>query len=75
MIRKFGDIDNLEPDEPPVKKGFVRVYEFLHGYEDIPEDVFNAGEKDPLLVMLKEEIQKEIDREIISLINENAKVK
>lgn len=69
MIRKYGNIEGLEPGEEPVKEGYVRIYEFLHGWEDIPEEEFDFYEHDPLAVLLREEIQKEINREVVNTIN------
>lgn len=69
MIRKYGNLEGLEPDEEPVKEGFVRIYEFLHGWEDIPEEEYNKMENDPIAIILREEVLKEINKEIIELIN------
>lgn len=72
MIRKYGDLEGLEPGEEPVKEGFVRIYEFLHGWDDITVEEYERDINDPFAVVLREEIQKEINREIIELINKNA---
>lgn len=73
MIRKYGELEGLEPDEEPVKEGFVRIYEFLHGWDDIPETEYEEMINDPFAIILREEIQKEINAEIIREINKAAK--
>lgn len=73
MIRKHGDLEDLEPGEEPVKEGFVRIYEFLHGWEDVAESSYEEMINDPLAIILREEIQKEINREVIKKINEASK--
>lgn len=75
MIRKYGELEGLEPYEEPVKEGFVRIYEFLHGWEDITEEQYNKNINHPFNVILREEIQKEINKEIIEMINNNARIK
>lgn len=70
MIRRFGNTHDLEPGEEPVKDGFVRIYEFLHGWEDVTEEKYEKSINDPLAVIIREEIQKEINREIIRMIND-----
>ena len=52
---------------PPVKEGFVRVYEdqFERNYHDYPQEEIDALANDPLASILWEEIQKEVNRDII----------
>ena len=61
-------------DEPPVPPGYVRIYEFLHGYEDIPQEEYDRQveemKNDPFCQILREEITKEINAEIIRKILE-----
>ena len=58
----------IEGDEDILEPGMVRIYEFLHGYRDIPIEEYRKYENDPLLKLLKEEIQKEINREVVRAI-------
>ena len=55
----------------PVKPGFVRVYDdqFERNYTDYTEEQMEEMAKDPLLTILREEIQKEINKEIIEKLN------
>jgi len=66
-------------DETPLKEGYVRLYQFLHGYQDIPikqwEQMQEDAKNDPLFQMLQEEITKEINREVIRTMEENIRVK
>jgi len=73
MIRKHGNLKDLEPNEPPVEKGFVRIYEFLHGYEDITEEEYEKQYNSTEVKILEDEIRKEIDKEIISIIAKNSR--
>lgn len=62
----------MSSDEPPVPEGHVRVYTDHTGrwYEDIPQADYDrmveASRNDPLMQILKAEIQAEIDREIVN---------
>jgi len=66
-----------DPDHPddPLMPGHIRMWEFLHGYEDIPIEKYEAQMNDPLYQILIDEIRKEIDREIIETICKNARTK
>jgi hypothetical protein len=68
-----------DPGDPPLKKGYVRLYEFLHGFEDIPieqwEQMQEAAKNDPLYQLLLEEVTKEINREVIRTIEDKIRVK
>lgn len=62
--------------EEPLKPGYYRVYEFLHGYCDYlisdREKWLNDPKNADIILLnniLAEEIQKEINREIIRKIN------
>lgn len=63
--------DEEYPDDP-IAPGYVRVYEFLHGYED--HLIEKIETPNPLSKILAEEIQREIDREIIKAVYEKVKV-
>lgn len=63
----------IEGDEDPLMPGYIRLYEFLHGYEDVPIAEYDTWEYDPATKILIEEIQKEINREVIKLICEKSK--
>lgn len=62
----------MSVDEPPIPEGHVRVHTDHTGrwYEDIPQadhvKMVEAARNDPLLQILKAEIQAEIDREIVA---------
>ena len=58
--------------EEPIAPGHVRIYEFLHGYEDKPIAEIEKSESDPLMKVLNEETQKEIDKEVIRMICKKA---
>lgn len=60
---------------PPVEEGYVRVFEdhTYRWYTDYTQEEYDAMINDPLAVILREEVQKEIDKEIIELINKKAK--
>ena len=60
--------------ETPVAEGYVRIFEFMHGYRDIPEEELEAAKNDPLYKILMEEVTKEIDKEIIRQIEKNVRV-
>lgn len=55
----------------PVKPGYIRLYEDQTGrwYADITESEYEemckAYENDPLVQILKEEITKELDKEVV----------
>lgn len=65
--------------EEPLAPRHIRLYEFLHGYEDIPLQEYDARESFPgilerdLADILVREIQKEIDKTLIETICRNAK--
>ena len=65
-----------DPGEPPIEPGRVRIYEFLHGYEEISIEEYNARveeyKNDPLCQALEEEILKEINREVVRMIESEA---
>jgi hypothetical protein len=71
----------LKPDPsdgyPLLQPGYVRLYEFLHGYEDIPieewQAIQQATKDDPLMQILAEEVQKEINKEVVRMICEKAR--
>jgi len=62
---------------PPVPPGHTRLFEFLHGYEDVPNDELERRrlemESDPLCQILMDEINKAVDRELIGKIVAEAK--
>ena len=67
--------DGLDEDgNPPVKKGYVRLYKDHTGrwYEDVTESEMKkrqeAFDNDPIAQILIEEIQKEIDAEILKAL-------
>lgn len=51
----------------PVKPGYVRVYDdqFERNYTDYTEEQMAEMAKDPFLTILREEIRKEINKDII----------
>lgn len=63
----------IDGDEDPLMPGYIRRYEFLHGYEDVPIAEFEKDQNNPVMKILAEEIQKEIDKEIIKLICDKVK--
>lgn len=76
---QYGPVDPSKKfyDETPLAPKHVRVYEFLHGWEDIPirdYDIARVYEQvDPLMKIFRQELQKEIDRSVIQTIADNAK--
>lgn len=60
-------------EEEPVKPGYVRVYEMMNWYKDIPEAEYWRDYVDhPFVKNLREEIFKEIDKDIIDRICKKA---
>lgn len=64
----------LSDDFPPVKPGYVRVFIDHTGrwYEDYTQEEYDKMMNDPLMVIFREEIQKEVNKEIIAEICKNA---
>lgn len=80
MIRIYGQPCSFpyDPGEEPIQPGRVRIYEFMHGYEEISIEEYNerveAYKNDPLCQIIEQEIQKEINAEVIRQINVRAKI-
>lgn len=82
-VKKYHDYCSVglvpDPDDnyPLLQPGYVRLYEFLHGYEDITveewEQIQEECRNDPLMQILKVEIEKEINKEIVNTICIKAK--
>ena len=66
-----------EFEEEPVKDGYVRVYIDHTGrwYKDYTQEEFDKIINHPFSVLLREEIQKEINREIIEMLKPSASKK
>lgn len=66
----------IDEFEELLQPGYVREYEFLHGYRDITIEEYNKSvedfKNDPFCQILSEEIQKEINREVIDIICKKA---
>lgn len=69
------DFDNFGVDytisqHPPVKEGYVRLYEDHTGryYKDVTEEEYEALMSDSFLQALREETTKELDTEIIDFV-------
>jgi hypothetical protein len=63
-------------DETPLEPRHVRVYEFLHGYDDYTFEVYDRPAnpiEQALSDILTAEIQKEVNKAIIQGIAKNAK--
>lgn len=78
-MRNNTDKPMYDPDYPdhPLQPGHVRLYEFLHGFEDITleEEARRIVDwaNDPLAQLLDAEMLKEINKQIIAKINEGVK--
>lgn len=60
-------------DETLLEPNHVRIYEFLHGYEDITIDEYEQWNNDPRHKIFVEELQKEIGCFLIGTICDKAK--
>lgn len=80
-MRNNTDKPMHDPEHPddPLLPGHVRLYEFLHNYEDITfaEEARRHAlwANDPLAQILDQEIQKAIDADVIATICKNAVAK
>ena len=63
----------IEGDKDPLAPGYIRIYEFLHGYEDILIEEYERRLNNPVYEILVEELRKEIDKELISTIIKKVK--
>lgn len=75
-IMKEKHKDELDWDVvDPVKPGYVRVYTDHTGrwYQDYTQEEYDKIINHPFMVILREEIQKEINKEVIRLIRSNGK--
>ena len=59
-------VNDMEVDPP--KEGYTRIYEMFHSYRDYSPQEIEEMNNDPLMKILREEIQAEINREIITTI-------
>jgi len=55
----------------PLKSGYQRMYEdhTYRGFYDMSPEEIQASIDDPIMKILREEIQKELNKEILSIIN------
>lgn len=70
-------VDNYDDiyEHPPVKEGYVRMYEDHTGryYTDITIEEYESQKDDPFLQILNEEIRKELDNDLLDKIRNAAK--
>jgi len=63
-------IEDVIASHPPVKEGYTRIYEdhTYRNYQDFSPEEMKQMFDDPLLKIVREEVQKEINKEIVSKI-------
>lgn len=72
MTQLIVGVNDKELDPP--KEGYTRIYQMFHEYQDYSPAEMEEMANDPLMKLLKEEITKQINLEIIEMINNGAKI-